>query len=139
MADLTRDLMQKLVPKEKELVVVDMEAGIESFGRGVERYMDTILIVVEPSYESMTLAEKISFMAQGMGINRIKAILNKVPTDKVRVKMIDELKKKGVTTLGTIFYDLRLNEASFEGTVLFDSKASQDLATALDTLLAETN
>jgi CO dehydrogenase maturation factor len=139
MADLTRELMQKLVPSEKEIVVVDMEAGIESFGRGVERYMDTVLIVVEPSYESMALAEKIAYMAQGMGIARIKAVLNKVPTEKVRDKMVDELKKRGLTTLGAIFYDNKLNEASFEGTILFDSKAAEDLKIALESLFTETN
>ena len=136
-ADLTRDLMQKIVTNDKEIVIVDMEAGIESFGRGVERYMDTILIIVEPSFESMALAEKIAYMAQGMGISRIKAILNKVPTEGTRDKMVQELNKRGVKTIGTVFYDNKLNEAGFEGRVLVDSKATEDLKAILDKLLAE--
>ena len=31
-------------------------------------------MIVEPSFESMALSEKIGYMAQGMGINRILAI-----------------------------------------------------------------
>jgi CO dehydrogenase maturation factor len=108
MADITRGLMGKLVVKDKEVVLIDMEAGIESFGRGVERNVDTVLIVVEPSFESMVLAEKIGYMAEGMGISRVWAILNKVPSDNARQKMIDELNKKNIKIVGTIYSILRL-------------------------------
>jgi CO dehydrogenase maturation factor len=115
MADITRDLMGKLVVKDKEVVLVDMEAGIESFGRGVERNVDTVLIVVEPSFESMVLVEKIGYMAEGMGISRVRAILNKVPSDNTRQRMIEELNKKNIHTIGTIYYDTQVSEAGFEG------------------------
>ncbi|HEX9897563.1 MAG TPA: P-loop NTPase [Dehalococcoidales bacterium] len=137
MADMTRDLMGKLLVTEKEIVLVDMEAGIESFGRGVERYMDTVLIIVEPSYESMVLAEKIGYMAQGMGIVRIKAILNKVPSEQVRGKMIEELTKRKIQTIGTIFFDLELNEAGFKGTIVNNSRATEDIQVILEQLLDE--
>jgi CO dehydrogenase maturation factor len=137
MADMTRDLMGKLLVTEKEIVLVDMEAGIESFGRGVERYMDTVLIIVEPSYESMVLAEKIAYMAQGMGIGRIKAILNKVPSEQVRGKMIEELTRRKIQTIGTIFFDLELNEAGFRGTIVTDSGATRDIQVITEQLLDE--
>jgi CO dehydrogenase maturation factor len=135
MADMTRDLMGKLNVDDKEIVVVDMEAGIESFGRGVERYMDTILMVVEPSFESMVLAEKISYMAKGMGIVRVQAILNKVTSEKVQAKMMEELGKRNIQLAGTIFFDSELNEAGFEGTMITSSKASEDIQTIIERLL----
>ncbi|MDO9333771.1 MAG: P-loop NTPase [Dehalococcoidales bacterium] len=137
MADMTRDLMGKLVLADKEIALVDMEAGIESFGRGVERNMDTVLVIVEPSYESMTLAEKIVYMAQGMGIVRVKAILNKVPSEKVRERMIEELSKKSIQTIGTVYFDLELNEAGFEGTVPGGSRATKDIQTIIEMLLSK--
>jgi len=136
-ADMTRDLMGKLVVGEKEIVLVDMEAGIESFGRGVERNVDTVLVIVEPSFESMTLAEKICYMAEGMGIVRVKAILNKVPSEKVEQKMIEELNKRSVKSLGTVYFDPQLNEAGFEGAPLGDSKATGDIQTIITLLLGE--
>ncbi len=51
MADVTRDLIGKFLIKSNEVVLVDMEAGIESFGRGVERNVDTVLVIVEPYFE----------------------------------------------------------------------------------------
>lgn len=138
MADMTRELMGKLSVNEKEVVLVDMEAGIESFGRGVERNMDTVLVIVEPSYESITLAEKIAYMAEGMGITRVKAILNKVPSEKTKERMIEELEKRKIKSLGTIFFDLALNEAGFEGNVPDDSEAKRNVQTIIEQLLNET-
>jgi CO dehydrogenase maturation factor len=137
MAGITRDLMQKLVVKDKEVALVDMEAGIESFGRGVEGGVDTILIIVEPSFESMSLAERVTFMAEGMGISRVKAILNKVTSEGTREKMEGELGKKNVSIIGTVYFDAELNEAGFEGKPLADSKATQDVKGIVKTLLNE--
>jgi CO dehydrogenase maturation factor len=137
MADMTRNLVAKLVVMDKELMLVDTEAGIESFGRGVERSVDTVLIVVEPSFESLALAEKIAYMAEGMGIGRVRAILNKVSSEQVRQKMIEELSKKNVKPIGTVYFDTHLSEAGFEGTALGDSKATLDMELITDLLLKE--
>jgi CO dehydrogenase maturation factor len=137
MADVTRDLIGKLVLKDREVVLVDMEAGIESFGRGVERSADTVLIIVEPSFESIALAAKIGYMAEGMGIRRIGAILNKVPSAKVKNRMITELSQKEVKTLGTVYYDPKVSEAGFEGTALSYSKATEEIKEIIGLLLDE--
>jgi len=137
MADLTRNLMEKLVLEDKEIVLIDMEAGIESFGRGVERGVDTVLMIIEPSFESIALAAKIAYMAEGMGISRIRAILNKVPSEKARQRMIEELDKKTIRAIGTVSFDPEVNEAGFEGTALGNSKATADIKMITDLLLKD--
>jgi CO dehydrogenase maturation factor len=137
MANIAGDLVGKLAVQDKELVLIDIEAGIESFGRGVERNVDTVLIVVEPSFESMALAERITYMAEGMGISRVRAILNKVPSDKVRQRMAEELDKKGVKTLSAIYFDPELSEASFEGAIPVNSKAAEEMKAIARLLLDE--
>lgn len=137
MADITRDLMGKLVVKDKEVALVDMEAGIESFGRGVERNVDTVLMVVEPSFESMALAEKIGYMAEGMGIGRIWAILNKVPSDNTGQRMIEELNKRKIKVIGTVYYDPQISEAGFEGKAPGNSKAMEDVRGIIRRMLDE--
>jgi len=136
-ADMTRVLMEKLLVSDNEIVLVDVEAGIESFGRGLERNVDTVLVIVEPSFESMVLAEKIGYMAEGMGIVRVKAILNKVPSEKARQRMTEELNKRNIKSIGTVYFDLQLNEAGFEGTALGDSRATADIQTIITLLLGE--
>lgn len=137
MADITRDLMGKLVLNDKEVVLVDMEAGVESFGRGVERNVDTVLIIVEPSFESMALAEKINYMAQGMGISRVRAILNKVPSDNTRQRMTVELSQKNIKIIGAIYYDPKVSEAGFEGRAPNGSKAADDVREIVKQLMNE--
>jgi len=137
MADITRTLMGKLVVKDREVVVVDVEAGIESFGRGVERSVDTVLMIVEPSYESIVLAEKIGYMAEGMGISRTRAILNKIPSEKARRRILEELNKKNIKYIGTVYFDPQLSEAGFEGKALGDSKATEDVREIISLLLDE--
>lgn len=127
MADITRDLVGKLLIKDKEVVLIDMEAGIESFGRGVERSVDTILIIVEPSFESLVIGEKIRYMAEGIGVNRVRAILNKVPSEGIEAMIIEKLKEKSVNFIGTVYYDLQISEADFEGKVPCDSKAKAEI------------
>jgi CO dehydrogenase maturation factor len=127
MADVTRGFVSRLSLMENEILLIDMEAGVESFGRGVERSVDLVLSIVEPSFESMALAEKIVYMAEGMGINRAGALLNKVPTEAIKEKMIRELEKRNVQTLGTIHFDPEVQEAGFEGRPPTHSKAGEEI------------
>ncbi len=137
MADMTRDLVGKLKLEDKEVVLIDMEAGVESFGRGVERSVDTVLSVVEPSFESMALAEKVGYMAGGMGINRVRVILNKIPTEKVKQRIEEELGKKNLKSIGAVYLDPEIGEAGFEGRAPGNSKASEDMRQIVKRLLEE--
>ena len=138
MADIARLFIQKLALEDKEVVLIDMEAGVESFGRGVERGVDTVLIIVEPSFESLALAEKISYMADGIGVNRVRAILNKIPSEKIEKKIIEELEKRKIKTIGTIYLDPQISEAGLTGeTIPDDSKAEEETKKFTELLLAE--
>lgn len=53
MADYSRQLMRNLSVSEKEIVILDVEAGVESFGRGIEQGMDTVVAIAEPSADSI--------------------------------------------------------------------------------------
>ena len=115
MAESARQIVEKLELKEGELLILDMEAGVESFGRGVERHADTVLIVVEPSFESIAVAGRIAQMAQGMGIGRVGAVLNKVAFEAMTSRTKEELEKRGVKVFGVLSYSPELAETAFEG------------------------
>jgi CO dehydrogenase maturation factor len=134
LADTARQIVEKLELKEDEVLVLDMEAGIESFGRGVERQADTILAVVEPSLESIILAGRIAQMAQGMGIVRAGAIINKVSSDVIAVRMRKELEKRGLKTYGVLNYSAALAEVAFEGRPVSDRDAAQETAIIINNI-----
>ena len=80
MGILSKSVMSKLDIRENEVVVVDAEAGVEHFGRRVDGECDLILGVVDPSYESFMLAQKMEKMAEAAGCE-IFFILNKISPD----------------------------------------------------------
>jgi CO dehydrogenase maturation factor len=115
LADLARDLVQKLILREREIVLIDTEAGVESFGRGMERHVDTVVVMVEPSAESIALAEKISYLADGIGVKKVRAVSNKIPSEKIGQRVAQELEERKIKILGTLWADDRVSEASLEG------------------------
>lgn len=111
-------LIQNLTPERNEIVIADQEAGVESFGRGIEQCCDTVLILVEPSNESIELAEKIQYMAQGLGIRRIRAIINKVEDEEQEEYIMQSLSDRGVRFLGSLPLLREIRSQNLYGTEL---------------------
>lgn len=70
--------------KEEEIVIMDMEAGTEHFGRGLDNPVDTVLMVVDPSYESLRLAKKVAAMSQSIS-KELYYVLNKADSENEAV------------------------------------------------------
>lgn len=62
---------------DKDIVIMDMEAGIEHFGRGIDNFTDIVLMVIDPSYESIKLSEKVTEICENMG-KPVYYVLNKM-------------------------------------------------------------
>ena len=137
MGVLSREFLGKLSLGNKEIAVVDMEAGIEHFGRGVGTSVDAVLVVVEPSFESLELASRIAKLAAESGVRRTSAVLNKVASAEMGAKLTAELKKRGIEPVGAVRYDPQVFEAALEGHGLGEGTASADIKDVVGALLAE--
>lgn len=135
MGALSREFLKKLKLKEKEISIIDMEAGIEHFGRGVDTGIDKVLVVVEPSFESLTLSEKIKSLTDGMN-KELWAVLNKVSTVDLTHKLKNDLKKRGIDVIGVIPEDPEVFEACLEGHAIGEGEASRAARKILDNLFA---
>lgn len=133
---LSREFLNKLSLKTDEVVIVDTEAGVEHFGRGVEASVDSVLIVVDPSFDSLELAGRINKMAGEIGISNIGAILNKVPSDEIADLLKDDLKKRHVNVIGCIHTDPTLFTSSLQGKAIGNGVASGEIKGVVDTLLS---
>jgi CO dehydrogenase maturation factor len=136
MGVLNREFLKKLTLEQDEVVVVDMEAGVEHFGRGVETSIDSVLIVVEPSYESLQLAERVNSLSAGIGIQNIRAILSKVPSDEIASRLESELAKRNMDTIGCIHYDPEIFHSCLEGLSLANGNAGDEMHDVFDSLIA---
>lgn len=137
MGVLSREFLKKLRLKADEVAIVDMEAGVEHFGRGVETSTDSVLIVVEPSFDSLDIAGRIKDLATGSGVNNTWAVLNKVVSEEMDLNLREELKKRDMDAIGSIYYDLEIFQASLEGHPLGKGRAAEETGRILDRLLAE--
>jgi len=135
MGVLSREFLKRLSLQEDEMVVIDMEAGIEHFGRGVETSIDSVLIVTEPSFDSMELAEKISALAAEVGVGRVWTILNKVGSVEMAARLRKELEGRDISVVGSIGYEPEIFEAGLEGRPVRRDKLGTDIGSMLDQVL----
>ena len=80
MGVLTREFLENLDLGKNDIVIVDTEAGTEHFGRGVDKDFDLILVVIDPSYESLRLSKKFDEFGSQCGC-KVYFALNKVEPD----------------------------------------------------------
>jgi CO dehydrogenase maturation factor len=135
MGVLSREFLKKLTLREGEIVIVDMEAGIEHFGRGIEASLDSVLIVTEPSFESLELSEKIRNLAAGSGINNISAILNKITSREMAEKLSDKLAERNIAVIGSIYQDAGISDSNLEGNPVKDLRINNNVREILDRIL----
>jgi CO dehydrogenase maturation factor len=137
MGVLSREFLAKLSLDRDEVAIVDMEAGVEHFGRGVETSMDAVLIVVEPSFESLELAPRVKQLAAGAGVGKIWVILNKVTSGEMATKLEGELARRGAEVLGTVRYDPEVFQACLEGRAPLEGMASKGIRKTVDSMLSK--
>jgi CO dehydrogenase maturation factor len=136
MGVLSREFLKKLSLDKNEIAIVDMEAGVEHFGRGVETSIDSVLIVVEPSFESLQLAERVNSLSVGIGIKNIRAVLSKVPSDDIASQLESTLVKQGINPVGCIHYDHDVFHSSLEGIGLADGTAGEEIKEVFSSLIS---
>jgi len=136
MGVISREFLNKLSLNPRQVAVVDMEAGVEHFGRGVDTSIDDILIVVDPSYESLQIAERIHGMTEELGTKRTWAVLNKVTSNRVSSKLENELGNKGINVIGTLRHDPDIFESCLEGRYVRSKKNTEELTSIVNKLLS---
>jgi len=116
---LLKALVTHIVLIRDEVVVMDMEAGIEHLGRGTAQAVDKLLVVVEPGRRSIDTAEHIRFLAAEIGLKNIAVIGNKIRGQKDEDFLKQHL--SDFTYMGSLPYDDALIEADVEGISPYDT------------------
>jgi CO dehydrogenase maturation factor len=107
---LSSKFLEILELGDEEFLIADTDAGIEHFGRGVETGVDMLLVIIDPSHESILLTKKISELGQQVDepvhyiLNRIadqeteEFVLNSIDREKV-IAIIPEIKELFISGL----------------------------------------
>jgi len=122
---LLQALITHLLLARDEVVILDMEAGIEHLGRATARAVDKLIVVVEPSRRSVETAYRIDKLAQDIGLQNIAIVGNKLRSQSEREFLISSM--PGFEFLGFIPYDKAIVDADLGNLPLVD--ASQQIIT----------
>ncbi len=110
---LLRTLVTHLVLFRDEVVVMDMEAGIEHLGRATARGVDWLIVVVEPGRRSVETALQVRQLAQDLGLTKVAVVGN-----KIRTASDQEFLTRHITDLpilGFLPFDDKIIEADLTG------------------------
>ncbi|MBM4288166.1 MAG: carbon monoxide dehydrogenase, partial [Deltaproteobacteria bacterium] len=115
---LLRTLVTHLVLFRDEVVVMDMEAGIEHLGRATAKSVDKLIVVVEPGRRSIETAQHVKNLAQDIGVTRIVLVGNKVRGPQDRDYLLKSL--PDFTFLGFLPFDEKVIESDLKGAAPYD-------------------
>jgi len=110
---IVRRLIDHLLLRNEEALVIDMEAGIEHLSRGTASSVGALITVVEPGMRSIETAGKVNDLVRDLRIKRHFVVANKVREDKDKEFLVNHLSNYEI--LGFIPYDTRLIHADREG------------------------
>lgn len=110
---LLKNLVQHLILRRDEVVIMDMEAGVEHLGRATSKSVDGLVVVIEPGRRSIDTALRIKELAADIGLTRIALVGNKVRGAKDREFLQASL--PNFRFLGFIPYDEQIIEADLGG------------------------
>lgn len=116
---LLQALLVHLLVSRNEVVILDMEAGIEHLGRATAKAVDKLIVVIEPSRRSIETAYRINKLAQDINLQNIAVVANKVRTQAEREFLVSSL--PDFEFIGFIPYDQAIVEADLANLPLLDS------------------
>jgi CO dehydrogenase maturation factor len=75
---LLRALITDLVLYQNDVLVMDMEAGVEHLGRATASGVDRMIIVVEPGQRAVESTRRILRLTRDIGLQDIRLVANKI-------------------------------------------------------------
>jgi CO dehydrogenase maturation factor len=66
---------------DEDVVVMDTHAGVEHFGRALARGFDSVVVVVEPTLNSVQVGVESAALAHELGIGTVHLVINRVRAD----------------------------------------------------------
>jgi CO dehydrogenase maturation factor len=133
---VVRALLRHLLVEHREVVILDMEAGVEHIGRGTAENVDVMLVVSDAHRQSLAIAGKIAQMARDAGIPRVELVGNRIQ-DPAQDRVIrDFARSRNLPVPGMIPFDPAVTRAGVAGEAVAALKGSAALD-AIGEILSE--
>lgn len=110
-----RELLRHLIVERDEVVVLDMEAGVEHIGRGTASHVDVLFVIADSNLKALEIAKRIKDLAKSAKIKHVYLIGNRV-MDNLQKNAIEEFTKKNdIEILDFVPFDQGVIEKDMQG------------------------
>ncbi|MEM0351032.1 MAG: P-loop NTPase, partial [Archaeoglobaceae archaeon] len=87
-----RAILRHAIFREKDVLILDMEDGIEHLGRGTARGVDLLIAVVEPGSRAIETLERIKKLAEDIGIEKLAVVVNKFVDNELSKRLLARIR-----------------------------------------------
>ena len=108
---LAKALVRHLLVSSNEVVIMDMEAGLEHLGRGTVKGVNVMLCVVEPRMQSIETARRIFELSTHIGVKDVFVVGNKIKSNDDKQFIETSINKEKMPLISTIPYDELMEKA----------------------------
>jgi len=115
---MLKSILSAMVFRKDDVVVMDMEAGLEHLGRGTASCMDQFIVVIEPGARSVQTYEKVKQLARDLGITKVSVVANKIRDESDREFIRSRIPAEDL--LGFISYNPEVIDADRRGLSPYD-------------------
>ena len=131
---MLKSILSALTYRKNDVVIMDMEAGLEHLGRGTAANMDQFIVVIEPGARSVQTYHNVKRLASDLGVKRVRVVAN-----KVRDERDEEFVRSAIPAedlLGMIHYNTEVIDADRNGQSPYDysPKAIEEIRTIKEIL-----
>jgi CO dehydrogenase maturation factor len=118
---ILKRLLSHLIIGREDVVIMDMEAGLEHLARGTASLMDQFIVVIEPGARSIQTYEKVKQLARDIGVTRVRVVANKVRDEEDEAYLRSRIPEEDL--LGMIHYNAEVIDADRRGISPYDVSA----------------
>ena len=115
---MLKALLSNMMFRKDDVVVMDMEAGLEHLGRGTASMVDQFIVVIEPGARSVQTYEKVKQLAADLGIHEVNVVANKIRDESDREFIRQRIPEENL--LGFISYNADVIDADRRGLSPYD-------------------
>ena len=115
---ILKRLISHLVLHSDDVVIMDMEAGLEHLGRGTAQDMEQFVVVIEPGARSIQTYKNVKRLATQLGIKRVRVVANKVRNTEDEAYIKERIPEEDL--LGFMHYNQDVIDADRKGQSPYD-------------------
>ena len=115
---MLKAVLANLTYRKNDVVIMDMEAGLEHLGRGTAGNMDQFIVVIEPGARSVQTYHNVKRLAADLGVKQVRVVANKVRD--IRDEEFVKSQIPAEDLLGFIHYNTEIMDADRQGKSPYD-------------------